>query len=542
MTASIKKGPDEKISGKTLVGMPPVKPSLVGEGKKPFVTPNPEVALIPEAEKVSASEAVDAVGQDEAAKPLTEAAPAGDVHKEYIGFFEKIDEKTATADFDSLYYDEEKEKPDGKISIEDIRFNPNLFSSKEEKEANANGKISTVERRALLKVESARRLKLYTSTDGDWFNINYERLGMDKHGMAHEIYVGLGDILLDPDIQAIWVERKNKKTGELESFKAVRGYDRSRPCFVDSEGKYVATRTGDRFRIITNNADKPDDAGYQKWFDDDIKSREGGKSLFIKKSVMYKAEKAVTMKDKVELSHNYMKDGKEKTFSIDKGTIEAAMGECKTSVKDFSEVNERKNFRKLLDFVALKVGVPAEMIFTVGFHESRCKFPGSIGDSGRAKGMGQFHVDAWSTAKGSPIFSEVMSQVITEDPATTGRGCNILADILGTAIMLKRGAETFDFDISHNTPKSYLEEQITAPDGRKMPRMAWLRSFYHVPSYARDYAKIIKAGSIDKGLTPKYKERFLAKSKPWFDENYPRYVKYATNASGVLAVSESTFA
>jgi flagellum-specific peptidoglycan hydrolase FlgJ len=55
--------------------------------------------------------------------------------------------------------------------------------------------------------------------------------------------VGLGEILLDPSIKEIEVIRAGRK------IKGQRGTKSGRVCFLDENGNYIATYSGDKFRI-----------------------------------------------------------------------------------------------------------------------------------------------------------------------------------------------------------------------------------------------------------------------------------------------------
>jgi len=505
-----KKTPDkdlsEKVDNTNVLPKPEDLPKVAAELVDGKVTP----AEI-EAAKVAATEGAAEAGSshaDNVSKQLTEADDAGKVHTEYTNLFANVSKEQADKDFAKVTYDVEKDKDEkDPVTIEDIRFNSKLLTEKEGK--------TFEEKKNSLKEETARRLKLYTTPESDgWFKLDYEKLGRDKHGMSHELYVGLGDILLDPTIQTIAIHRFNKESKQWETIKAKRGYARNRPSFVDENGEYIATRTGDKFRVLSN--DQLDKPAFNKWVDDDNKAREGGKATFTRTSDMYKAEAPVTLKEDIKLSHpDYKENGKPAV--IDNAVIKAAEQEC-TKSGSVKDILKRKNYMKIVNYCALRVGVPSYMIVAAHKHETGATFAGAldkssalyrkihiVADGGLAQGMGQFHPAAAATQKSKPLFSEIMSEVINEDPAMAGRGESIVADILMTALMIKSSSEVFGFDLSHNTPISYMSEGVTI-DGITMARLAWSRMFYHVPSYARAYAKVAKGG--EQG------ERFL-QAKEW---------------------------
>ncbi len=127
-----------------------------------------------------------------------------------------------------------------KSEIKDIRLNRRLLQTVE-------GTETEEQQIENLKKETARRVAAYTTLGEDgWYTLDYKKMKSDKKGLSHEKYVGIGDILLDEDINVISVKRE----GAEESFTAYRGFTKEgRPCFLTEDDKYVATFTGDQFKI-----------------------------------------------------------------------------------------------------------------------------------------------------------------------------------------------------------------------------------------------------------------------------------------------------
>ncbi|MFA6992043.1 MAG: glucosaminidase domain-containing protein [Candidatus Gracilibacteria bacterium] len=98
------------------------------------------------------------------------------------------------------------------------------------------------------KAETAKRMAIYTDELGnDWFKLNYIQVNND-----HEQDIGLGDILLDPSITDILVKHAN---GQMEVGKRGRvrtGQYTGRLGFIREDGSYIATYTGEKFRILTD--------------------------------------------------------------------------------------------------------------------------------------------------------------------------------------------------------------------------------------------------------------------------------------------------
>lgn len=489
----------------------------------PQVEPLPSALVAPVAPNsgkdgvdTTAGQKTDLSGKPADALIANSPAPdAGRVHEEFVGKTKEVIEATAKADMDVL-----TGKSPEAYTIEDIRYNSRLLNKKQ-------GEEKPEDEIANLKDETARRMKAYSASTGDgWFKLNYANLGSDKLGMSHELYVGLGDILLDIDIQNILVEIDGRIVKAHRGI-ASDGSHSGRVCFLDENNEYVATHTGDRFRIVSNENIPVSD--YSSKYKEENEKRVAGRASFKASTTdLYVAEKDFTLKEGIDLKETYKDaDDKEVTVGITNEIIEGAAAECAKSSSIEKAAERRKNLMKVLNYIAHKVGVPASAMLAVIYHECGIRFPANIGDGGKAVGMGQIHPAGWATVKKNPKFSELVGPVILE----AGRNKNIFVDLVGVAIFMKNGIETFGFNIDDKSSVQYLtEEMVTAPDGIAMSRMSWIRMFYHVPSYARDYAMAIKAGSID-ALKPSYKERLLAKSQPWLKKNMSRYIKLSDNTA-----------
>lgn len=188
----------------------------------------------------------------EASDGLTNGAEtlkAGALHTAYLEKSEQIEQEKAAND---------------KITIKqslvvDLRKNSRVLNKKTSEQE------SDVDQVTNLKDETARRLRVYTENrDGEWYTLNYKELGSDSQGATHELNIGLGDILLDPDIKDILIQKK----GSDRPIKCHRGpaedsKHKGRIGFLDEENRYVATHTHDKFKILTEketNKDNPTEA------------------------------------------------------------------------------------------------------------------------------------------------------------------------------------------------------------------------------------------------------------------------------------------
>ncbi len=192
-------------------------------------------------QKAERADLADKKAQEETTKPETKEdneTPAGKVHKTYIEKTEAIKEADAEKDLKTLQDND----------IKTIRFKSRLLKAKTEKEDENTQALN-------IKEETAKRIKAYTDKGAnDWYTLNYQRLGSDKKGRTHEMNVGLGDILLDPDVKEILLKRSN---GTI--VKAHRGVVPSRQmhagrlAFLDENNRYLDTYTGDSFRILSGD-------------------------------------------------------------------------------------------------------------------------------------------------------------------------------------------------------------------------------------------------------------------------------------------------
>lgn len=237
------------------------------EGEKPNeVLPKPEVGPELPAQRAGLADqqAKNTINPEE--KP---EISAGKIHKNYLDKIATIPEESAETDRTELKAS----------NIEDIRFNSRLLKKKAEKEDDPTQASS-------IKEETQRRLKAYTSNcDAGWYTLDYQRMGSDKKGHTHENNIGLGDLLLDPDIKNILVQKQDGT-----KIKAHRGVvpDRKqyagRQAFLDENNEYVATFTGDKFRILSDTeTDFKDPNALKKYlgeFDSEEKIRAKNKETF----------------------------------------------------------------------------------------------------------------------------------------------------------------------------------------------------------------------------------------------------------------------
>lgn len=416
-------------------------------------------------------------------------SPAGKIHGAYFEKTKEITAETVESDRSTLK----------SSTIAEIRGNARILKK-------PSGNEPEKEQALNLKEETRRRIKAYTSDqNGDWFTLDYQPMGSDSKGLSHEMNVGVGDILVDPDIQEILVKKGNR------IIRAHRGVTKDdigmdRVCFMDRNNKYIATFSGDQFKILSNDESNFDD-------ENSLKAYLGKSNTEATNRKTHKEEfdKYLTENERTSEPISYKKDVKEE--EIDEAVIHAAEKECEKGATTTEQLFSRTNFLKIVSYVAGKVGIPAQAILAVGRIETHtCFKPTLYGDGGAALGMGQFHTPAWESVKKTPVFKEIAGKFTDADPSTIKRASSIIMDIAGIAIFLKKGAWNFGYEIDANT--KLTEDQLVH-----------MRFFYHVPGYAR---------SLASGNPSQEAKDFFESHR----DNYAKYSTYALNYENNLEKAE----
>lgn len=172
----------------------------------------------------------------------TDTPAAGLLHEKLLKYHEQEFKEKAT---EVIENDRTKL---ANAEITNIRGNSRILVEKEQDK-------SPLEQVLNLKKETARRIRAYTDeADNEWYKLNYERLGSDKNGLSHEFNVGLGDILLDPDIKDVLVFKQDGSLIKAHRGVVPYGYRHAgRLGFLNENNEYVATFTGDKFRILSSD-------------------------------------------------------------------------------------------------------------------------------------------------------------------------------------------------------------------------------------------------------------------------------------------------
>lgn len=393
--------------------------------------------------------------------------------------------------------------------IEDIRYTPILLAK--------NLRQHPVEKP---EAETERRIAAYTDgKDAEgWYTLNYERLGSDSTGFSHEMGIGLGDILIDPDIKEIEVNRGG------ETIKATRavvlnGRNKGRVGFVNESGDYVATHTGDKFKIVETETAKKTDEKYLEEFRAETDARQAHKKIYESQPISERRSAPSRIRSKVEFPYSPQTQYKDPSTEI-KGsagrtlTVQDILDAEKESWKrkeTIVEISRREKTMKVVNFVAQEIEIPAELIVATAYRETGGSFdPEYTGDSGLSTGWGHIRKESRDNARKDPRCSRVAKQALAEDPRQILGGNSLFLDIYDIAIKLKTGAEFIGIRMDSTTVLS--EDQLSQ-----------IRQYYHTPGYFN--ARRIGEAASDK----KYGKGYYKKAVEFYGEKKGRYSKFAQN-------------
>ncbi len=291
--------------------------------------------------------------------------PAGKVHQTYFEKTEAISETDAEKDREKLRAND----------IKTIRFNSRLLKEKAEKEDESTQALG-------IKEETQKRIKAYTDkTEKDWYILNYQRLGSDKKGQTHEMNVGLGDILLDPDIKEILVKKADGSVIKAHrGVVAIRQNHAGRQAFLDENNQYVDTYTGDKFRILSNQeTDLKDPKSLKKYleeFSTEEKVRQENKKHFD---------------DEIKTTQDQDAYYTEANLDPNKSIVEQIKIPLSGSQKESARIIE-KVFKESLQGKGLSDEAIAKIIAAAivnSYKESRLNASNRTGDGGHSIGLFQ---------------------------------------------------------------------------------------------------------------------------------------------------------
>lgn len=407
----------------------------------------------------------------------------------------------------------------GKAKLEDIRQKNQLL---------VEGKAENGEqKKSFLVEETARRMQAYCEEMADgWFKLNYSRVGGD----LHLDNVGLGDILLDPDIEEVEIKTKSGKIFTAHRGIVESGKHKGRQAFIADGKPYVDTYDGDMFRIkSTTPLETP---AYIQKAEAEQKARETRPVTISTKTETGKGRSKVEQEiNENPITYKSLETqikGSNLTVKMIKDAETEAAGptEGPSKEKAFEQVLNRPNFMAVVNYAAKQVGVPPWIILAVMFRESRFNYLVQNKEDEEERGIGQFKKSAWISTRGDESFISTMEQVINEDPRKMERQRSILADTLAIAITIKRALKA-----GGNEGVSYL----THLDPEQLEKIRW---FYHVPSY---FKCIQKNGQGYSAAFYEKAKAFLAKTQSRENAGKYGYKNFADNALEIETAWKAKF-
>jgi len=175
-------------------------------------------------------------------------------------------------------------------SILQIRKNTKLLTKELKWKNNAQKAINRTE-------ECRRRIAAYSDKhEGGWSRVNYSQMDVDPNKPSHENGIGLGETYgLDPNNKKLAV--KDRYTGEITivTRKVVGKGKRhaGRMAYVDKNGNYLATYTGDWVRILSSHETDLEDPKELKAYMAELKEDMGIRNKYAKNNIDYGGEEEI---------------------------------------------------------------------------------------------------------------------------------------------------------------------------------------------------------------------------------------------------------
>lgn len=442
--------------------------------------------------------------------PAGEEAPAsglekpeekpGELHSKYLEKVEKIDEKETKADREKLF----------SSKLADIRYKHRLLKDPKADE-------TPEEARSNLKEETTRRIRSLTrENDKEWYTIDYQKI--------YEMTLGLGDILLDPDIQNVLIEKDGHTILGHRGVIASKRF-KGRVGFMDQNGNYIATYTGDKFRILKSNENPIGE--YKKAIEEEQKARDahrvvfeaGSKSMENYSAPYVSPEEIVRTFGKVDLSADL----------AEKANASSRRG---TRVREFTDLESKNQpLAQVIRGVCISLGCPEALIYATYLHESGFS-NSSVGDvtlPGKSVGIGQFRPGTWDMISRDPEYQAFVNQYYPG--RKFDRGESVLSDVAASVVLLKRIAKRGNVDLKQplstaniiylrggynaGNGEPYRKSYINGQGSRYMPFV------YNYRNFEKGYNDLVHGQKADEnfgkgviGSSSKSTETIVATSAP----------------------------
>ncbi len=436
----------------------------------------------------------------------TERNEASKATAEDLTYKSKINEKYENLN-ESLKDKQEKDLSTFQnSSIEDIRFNSRLLTPKQENEG-TKGLITN------LREETSRRIAIYSSIiENGWRKLNYSKVSSE-----HENGIGLGDILIDPSITHVEIEKDGQK------IIAKRGIaSNGRLGFLDQNGSYVATFTGDKFRILESKDIPKEDGGllgetpFNIWlvakYGEEEKARQEYKTTYesekqyysneglrankelqtnnmegIKKELLdhnipsdeilkQYSQRSLDLLNEIKQLHNDFYNNKSRVFDFggERDKYMAKHKELTKQLEIFIKTDipidiRKKEVDRVIDYgekVCQDLGIPPSILFGILHVESGYKM--LVNYSGNQKstaaGLFQFLGNTWKDFLDTVNNREIKHKEWGQPPYTLAHRYNPYMQLYATALRIKKTSVDLNID-PNNVSKLARYNYLTHHEG-----------------------------------------------------------------------------
>lgn len=394
---------------------------------------------------------------DKNAKEAIIPLPKSELGEFYKEKTEKIDNATTELDIKKI----------NEIAIEDLRLSPRILIAESKNESNEvkyNG----------IKEETARRIRTFTSKCEDgWFTLDYKNVdkNREEQKLSHELYTGLGEICaIDPDIQNLIVEADGKQINAHRGI-VPSGKHKGRLAFLDEDNEYIATYSGDKFKIVSNKATNPKDPNSLK--------------EYIKEIATNKAQK-ITYSERVKEDIQEQIQFESTDISNYRADIDPNKGPVVDQLIHNLSAQQKANAR-IIEEEFTKAGVPANIIAAaivnsykesgISMIQSRCR--GNY--NGHEDSWGLFQINIPARTKNKAKADALRERV--QDPRENCK--EILKSVLGKRGKRLREAAANGASVSELTAIFCYDIEIPAHRGRISKQRAYFATKFF-PSRIED--------------------------------------------------------
>lgn len=342
----------------------------------------------------------------------------------------------------------ENRKKLGDSKLKEIFSNNNLLSKIGENDLE---KAKNIKEETLYRVATYTKQNPKTATEleNQWLELDYLTVG----GQKQENNVGLAEVLIDPDIKFVMV-KKGSKLILGHRIDGERG-------FYDTNNQYIATFTGDKFKIMDNTSTDFNDPEARKTYLAKAETDREIRSKFIEDHKEYTSigtkyiHTTLGTLEREAADKNTESPELLQRARITKEMVEegATISKKVNDVKSY-EVLEKQNrpLYMMINEVCRHYRVPRAFMYAIAHTESNFTGGQITGDKhleGGSVGITQFRPGTWTEITKKKAYTSFME---TYYPGKTfDRGENILAGLAAAATLINIHAEQGGINLNKAT-------------------------------------------------------------------------------------------